>query len=60
MSKLLESLATGAEDCTFPPQLRTLEIYEMETAGGELPARFFEQCSVFIVSVCIVRVTISI
>ena len=44
MSKLLESLAKGAEDCTFPPQLRTLESYEMDTAGGELPARFFEQC----------------
>lgn len=44
VSELLESLATGAEECTFPPQLRTLEIYEMDTAGGELPARFFEQC----------------
>lgn len=44
MSELLESLATAAEDCTFPPQLRTLEIFEMDTAGGELPARFFEQC----------------
>ena len=44
MSELLESLATAAEDRTLLPQLRTLEIFEMQTAGGEMPARFFEQC----------------
>ena len=44
MSELLEALATAAEDKTFPPLLRTLEIFEMDTAGGQLPARFFEQC----------------
>ena len=44
VSDLLEALTKAAEDSTLPPQLRTLEMFDMETGGGELPARFFEVC----------------